>query len=329
MPWRETAADLDRARAEQCHIVPAPDGDLYGIFTPPAPEAPPADHCVIIIARPRYEYHRLAVEIARRLASRGFSCFRFDYHGWGDSFGETVPLEIDRPYTRDIDAVTRYVRKTLGQQRLIVWGRCFDALTAIAAFHTAADVIDGLVFIASPVTRGMASDKIFNWRNAVRTGLSPERWRSMLFSGLFRRRAYRALKRVVRGSLGIKAADQASSLMPVFEENFQRMVSAKARALFIYGQEDGELESFEIAERHVINTLPPPARERIEIAKVPGRVHWITDVNAHLELVNRSIEWISTLHPNHIQMHAFARRVTDQATPDEVMVTRLAADSKS
>ncbi len=299
MPWRETPADLNRALAEECRIVPAPDGDLYGIFTPPAPEVAPANRCVVIISRPRYEYHRLSVEIARRLATLGFSCFRFDYHGWGDSEGETVPLEIDKPYTEDINAVIKYLRKTLGQQRLIVWGRCFDALTAIAAFERAADAIDGMVFIASPVTRGMASDAVFNWRNVVRMGLSPQRLRSLLFSGLFRRRAYRAFKRVMRGTLGLKAADQLSSLMPVFEENFQRMVRAKARALFIYGQEDGELKSFEIAERHLIDKLPPAARARIDIAKVPGRVHWITDVNAHLELVTRSVAWISTLHPDY------------------------------
>lgn len=312
MPWRETPADLNRALAEQCCIVPGPDGDLYGIFTPPAPEAAPAGRCVVIISRPRYEYHRLSVEIARRLASLGFSCFRFDYHGWGDSEGETVPLEIDKPYTEDINAVIRYLRKTLGQQRLIVWGRCFDALTAIAAFERAADVIDGLVFIASPVTKGMSSDAIFNWRNVVRMGLSPQRWRSLVFSGIFRRRAVRAFRRVVRGTLGLKTADQASSLMPVFEENFQRMARAKARALFIYGQEDGELQSFEIAERHLIDLLPPPARARIDIAKVPGRVHWITDINAHLELVTRSIDWISTLHPG------YSRETIPRALPEEV-----------
>ena len=100
MPWRETPADLNRALAEECRIVPAPDGDLYGIFTPPAPEAAPANRCVVIISRPRYEYHRLSVEIARRLATLGFSCFRFDYHGWGDSEGETVPLRSTSPTLR-------------------------------------------------------------------------------------------------------------------------------------------------------------------------------------------------------------------------------------
>src|ERR1051326_9492438 len=35
MPWRETAAELERARAEEPETFPAPAGRLFGIFTPP------------------------------------------------------------------------------------------------------------------------------------------------------------------------------------------------------------------------------------------------------------------------------------------------------
>ena len=54
MDWNETPAELARAWAEQPVIMPGQHGDLYGIFTPPAPEASPAGLCVILFGRNRW-----------------------------------------------------------------------------------------------------------------------------------------------------------------------------------------------------------------------------------------------------------------------------------
>ena len=48
MDWCETSAEVERARAEIPVIIRGPDGALFGIFTPPAPEAPSAGLCVVM-----------------------------------------------------------------------------------------------------------------------------------------------------------------------------------------------------------------------------------------------------------------------------------------
>src|SRR5262249_26937181 len=147
MPWRESPEELARARAEQPVIVPTPGGHLYGIFTPPAPDASPADLCVVLFTRPRFHRNRMWVEAARWLAARGFACFRFDYHGTGDSEGEAAVLDPNRPYREDAVAVLRHLREHLGQTRFVLSGLCFDARTARAAVMDEVNGVRGRVFV--------------------------------------------------------------------------------------------------------------------------------------------------------------------------------------
>src|SRR5947207_14746937 len=134
MPWRETTAELERARAEQAVTLPAPGGRLFGVYTPPDPGVAAAKHCVVLFTRPRSHRNRMWVEGARRLAARGFACFRFDYHGVGDSAGESAEVEPNRPYRDDALAVIRHVRERFGERRFVLYGSCFDARTALSAF---------------------------------------------------------------------------------------------------------------------------------------------------------------------------------------------------
>src|SRR5258706_8994661 len=150
MPWRETAAELERARAEQPVTVPTAAGTLFGIFTPPDPAAPAARHCVVLFTRPRSHRNRMWVEAARRLAARGFGAFRFDYHGTGDSEGESGFLDPNQPYRDDTHAVVRALRERHGYARFLLVGSCFDARTALSAFVDQGAAVDGLVFFSAP-----------------------------------------------------------------------------------------------------------------------------------------------------------------------------------
>jgi hypothetical protein len=65
MPWLESATELARARAERAFVADAPTGRLFGVFTPPAPEAPPSGLCVVLLTRPRSHRNRMWIEGAR------------------------------------------------------------------------------------------------------------------------------------------------------------------------------------------------------------------------------------------------------------------------
>src|SRR5262249_54624260 len=145
MPWRESEAELGRARAESPALVDAPLGRLFGIFTPPAPDAPPAGLCVVFLTRPRSHRNRMWVEGARRLAATAFACFRFASHAPGDGGAAPARPPPTHPYRPDILAVPPPLRPRLGQERFVLVGACFDARTALAAFPAEGGAIAGLV----------------------------------------------------------------------------------------------------------------------------------------------------------------------------------------
>ena len=306
MPWRETAAELGRARAEQPLLVRTPLGTLFGIYTPPAPEAAPARHCVILFTRPRSHRNRLWVEGARQLAARGFAAFRFDYHGAGDSEGETAFLDPNRPYQADTNAVLRALRETYGHQRFIVVGSCFDARTALSAFVDEGAAVDGLVFFAAPVmeldTLVTAHADRKDWRHVWKALGNPENWQALTRPERWRYMAT-VVGRVARGSLrrGPGSARQAENDTPLsdsFVAHFRALVASGAKALFVYGDADTEYVSFQVALQTVFPRLSPAEHQRFEVEVWPGDVHGFLNVPVQRRVLERVLGFVQTFHPN-------------------------------
>ena len=298
MPWTESAAELERARAEQPFVVDAPRGRLVGLFTPPAPDAPPAGLCVIHLTRPRSHRNRMWVEGARHLAVRGFATVRFDYHGCGDSGGDSAVLDPNQPYRDDIVAVIRHAREHLGQRRFVLYGSCFDARTALSAFPEEGDAIEALVFVAAPVmeltTVVKAHADVKDWAHMWRALFRSDNWRALRERGRWRYMST-VLGRVARRSVG-GPADELP-LSTGFVEDFHALVRSRARALFLYGAEDAEYMSFQVAERRLLRALPPEVRARFEVEVWPGVVHGFLEMERQREAFARLLHWMESLHP--------------------------------
>ncbi len=297
MNWAETPAELERARHECPTTFNGPRGALIGIFTPPAPDVPRADRCVVILSRPRAEQRRLSVQIARSLAADGFACFRFDQHGWGDSDGELQPLILDRPATVELLAALEHLRDRFGQRRFIVYGACFDARNALSACVEAGASIVGVVFSSAPVTRFVTTD-VFNWRNLASWAIQPARWRQLLLSPSTRQLAVRALRFTLRGTLGKMASRDASAVSITFQTHLEALIRSRARALVLYGEDDEEYQSFILAERAIFPRLKPDVRSRIDIEVWPGRVHSPYEIQRQQAVAAKIITWIRALHPH-------------------------------
>jgi len=298
MPWIETAAELACARAERPFQVDAPRGRLVGLFTPPAPDAPPAGICVVHLTRPRSHRNRMWVEGARHLAARGFAVMRFDYHGCGDSGGDSAVLDPNHPYRDDVVAVIRHAREHLGQRRFVVSGSCFDARTALSAFTEEGDAIEGLVFLAAPVMELQAVVKVHadrkDWIHVWRALLKPDNWRALGDPGRWKYMAT-VLGRVSRRSLG--GPQDELPLSTGFIADFRALVRSGARALFLYGSEDAEYLSFQVAERQLFAPLSPELRSRFDVEVWPGTVHGFLEMNRQRESFTRALQWIEALHP--------------------------------
>jgi alpha/beta superfamily hydrolase len=299
MPWRETAAELGRACAEQPFTLGTPAGTLFGIFTPPDPDVPPARHGVILFTRPRSHRNRMWVEAARKLAGRGFGVLRFDYHGAGDSEGESGFLDPNRPYREDATAVLRWLRERQGYERFLLVGSCFDARTALSAFAAEGAAVDGLVFFSAPVmeleTLVKAHADRKDWRHLYRALGNRENWRSL---GSAERWRYMAtvLGRVVVGD-GRGGARSDTPLADSFVEHFEALVRSRARALFVYGDADAEYVSFQVALDTVFPRLSAPERARLEVEVWPGDVHGFLNVPLQRRALARTLAWLESYLP--------------------------------
>jgi pimeloyl-ACP methyl ester carboxylesterase len=78
--------------------------------------------------------HRLNVKLASHLAGRGFTTFRFDLAGQGDSRAAVTRLPFSEQAVRDLRAAMDYVERTTGIRKFAIFGICSGAVNA---FHAA------------------------------------------------------------------------------------------------------------------------------------------------------------------------------------------------
>jgi pimeloyl-ACP methyl ester carboxylesterase len=256
--------------------------------------------CAVLFSSPRSHRNRMWVEAARRLAADGFSAFRVDFHGTGDSEGETGYRDPGKPYRDDAVAVLRHLREAFGETRFVLYGICFDARTALAACMDEPDAIEGVLFVAAPVTEldalVAADADRKGWRHLLFRALrNPDNWAT-----LTRPDRWRHMGLVVGRLLHRTAAPGGAPelpLSPSFVTHFEAFARSRARALFLYGQEDAEYETLRIAERRLFARLDPAVRARLTVEAWPGKVHGYLEIGRQRETLERCIEWIRGFHP--------------------------------
>jgi pimeloyl-ACP methyl ester carboxylesterase len=239
------------------------------------------------------------VEAARRLATRGFGALRFDYHGAGDSEGESAFLDPNQPYRDDTNAMLRLVRERFGYQRFLLAGSCFDARTALSAFMDEGAAVDGLVFFSAPVmeldTLVKAHADRKDWRHLFRALGNAENWRSLVSAERWRYMAT-VISRVARGG-GQGEAKNDTPLADSFVEHFRALVRSRAKALFVYGDADAEYASFQVALETVFPRLTPDERARFEVEVWPGDVHGFLNVPLQRRSLEHALAWLERFHP--------------------------------
>jgi pimeloyl-ACP methyl ester carboxylesterase len=112
-----------------------PERNLLGVLTLPGEPHPGAPAIILLNAGllHRVGPNRLSVEIARRLAARGYPSFRFDMAGVGDSeLGEGGTLYIERS-RQDVVESMDALQEMIGADRFVVMGLCTGAYNAFRA----------------------------------------------------------------------------------------------------------------------------------------------------------------------------------------------------
>lgn len=167
---------------------------LCGIHTRPVQPQPGRDGLPTIVLLNSGVVHRvganrLSTSLSRQFAALGFSVFRFDITGIGDSVTSRVEAEND-PYPdeaqRDVEAALSYLSRECGAQRFIVAGLCSGGYYSfVAGFEHVGDDLLEVILMNPPnlnwKEEGFLINKEFGeaayYRESMRSG---DKWKKLL-----------------------------------------------------------------------------------------------------------------------------------------------------
>lgn len=174
------------AYREQVFVVGGEDG-LVGILTEPV--ASPRGHRPVVILVNAGMLHRVGpcrntVLLARTLADAGYTSYRFDYEGTGDSSAGTVRTEAGMDAnTAQIKCAMDSLTQKTGAGQFVVYGLCSGARDAFHAAVADERIVGvGQIDSFSYRNRGYLARKILrkllditSWWHSIRVRLMPDK----------------------------------------------------------------------------------------------------------------------------------------------------------
>lgn len=239
------------------------DDRLFGVLTEPIERGPRARTALLLLTIAHY--HRVGVQrthvtFAREAAARGFSAFRLDVRGVGDSLSPTGP---PHPYAiepvADVVAAMDALRQR-GVERFVLAGLCSGAFLA---YHGAlADPRASGVTLLNPqvfyfkegtsldVGRGSAKST----RSYLEMITSPESWRRLARGEVNARFIAGMVFDRLKSRIEVRAADALGRLQkgprktPSVRRDFEAICRRGGRALLVFSAVD---EGIDYIETHL------------------------------------------------------------------------------
>jgi alpha/beta superfamily hydrolase len=300
-------AVLGNAYEETPVFLDTADGAIFGIVT--RPRRGQGGTAVIVLpggGTPlNTNRNRVSVRLCRSLASLGFTAFRMDYHGTGESSGAVDRFHLGHPFVDDVMAAVAHL-KALGVKSFVLLGStCFGSRTALA---TAAQLenVEEVIALATPL-RDFAMGERHRLNAAARRSLARyalEALRPRTIRGMFDRRSRRLygsharakirfmrdrIARLVPGST--RSGDSADGVSPRFTEAVERLVDRGVPMVFIYGSDEDYYREFLAASDDGIAGTRSRAGSLIRVLTVPGRVHGLADVAVQDAVIELILDW--------------------------------------
>ena len=199
-------------------------GRLFGILAQPAEPVGRRGRTAILFLNVGSNHHigphRMYVTLSRELAALGFTAFRFDVAGLGDSRAHPGTKE-NQLYSRasigDVQQAMTFLVRTIEAERFVLFGICSGAYLA---FHTT---------VADPRVSGqiLVNPQTFQWRegDSLELKIKKESYKATRFyrQALFRKDTWVRLYRQEINLLGI--ADE------LYDRSRQQLASRVSRAL--------------------------------------------------------------------------------------------------
>ena len=132
------------------------DGGLFGMYHAPTL---PARRAVLMcppLGQDLIRCHRVYRQLAQALMAQGLAVLRFDYHGTGDSAGDSVHVDWDRCVADTVIAADE-LRRRAGVERVVAFGARLGGSIALCAASRARfaeviawdPVLDGDAYVAA------------------------------------------------------------------------------------------------------------------------------------------------------------------------------------
>jgi pimeloyl-ACP methyl ester carboxylesterase len=280
---------------------PAGDETLFGIVTRAVTTT--GDGAILLTGggatAPSTNRNRVSVHLARRLAVRGLSTLRFDYHGIGESAGMLAGApKVDEPYLIDLAGAASCIREH-GVERITLIGSCFGARTALAGAPDVSDIA-GVALVSPPLRdvplkeeTGTRFGLSMGFGEALRRSLHPRAIRGWLEPG--RRRTYlrflatkisRARQRITGASRLADAWVSEGFLDPI-----RRLAAQDVPILFIYGTSDWHYEDFQLAMSGRLGEILADA-PHVQVTVLEGEVHGLSSVAIQQRVMDLVLGWL-------------------------------------
>jgi pimeloyl-ACP methyl ester carboxylesterase len=309
-------------------FVNADGARLFGILH--QPEAPRDPHTAILLLSPgvkmRVAPHRLYNKMTARFVSLGYTVFRFDFHGLGDSGGLAPDwlladlygaTQVGR-YVNDTVAAMDWLQRTYGTTRFIAAGLCGGALTGLLTAQRDPRIVS-LMALSIPVildganidaSKYMTATQLRGTRKRYLSKLrlwDPAVWRSWMrfltlqshYSLVLRSLAQPVLAKFRRAAPAVpKEAPEASQPVeqdntnPHFAPAFMRMASTSRRMLLVFAETDRLLWDFEAKFRQRHQSAIERYKHEYEVHVVPKANHIFSLPEWQEEMLGRACEWL-------------------------------------
>jgi pimeloyl-ACP methyl ester carboxylesterase len=304
-----------------------PDRRMLGILSEPT-ERPLRDGglallCLNVGANHHVGPNRMYVRLARELAARGQTVFRFDVGGLGDSLGEpgshTTRL-YSKDSVQDVKRAMSFLAETRGVTRFVLMGLCSGAYLA---FHTA---------IEDPRVTGqvLLNPQTFEWKDGDTLELSARRSflgtryyaRSLLRRDVWARTLRGEVDvRGITGALKARFKDRAAAGLDALaarargktppgsdiQRAFVELSERGVDTLLVFSANDGGLDVIEKHLGHHARRMR--GRKNFELEIVEGADHTFTPIDSQYRLEELVTSYMTRRHEADVVLTRKTERV--------------------
>ena len=282
------ATALQRKFVQERAVQLGPEGQLFGVFASSSRSDPSTGRETVIFLNAgvihRVGPHRLHVNLARHLASRGIPSLRLDLSGIGDSRAVPGSLSFRESAVVDARAAMDWLVANTGASRFVLFGLCSGADNALAG-AAADERVAGVVVLDPPayVTR----------RSRLRAVTSraerPVAVARLVVAALTRRLVGRLARR--NGPADDAPRFVGGRAVPPPAEYRTQLLSLAERRVSVLAVYSGALgERYNHADQ--LFELFPDLRGKIDVAYFPGANHTFTDLLAQADLIATVSTWL-------------------------------------